>query len=310
VKAQSPSVADKIVVVPNAIDEVFLKETKRPRDEETKSRSEAKTARGGDEGKLREQGTAEAEPRRVAAATNGPKDQEPKGLRDQGTRAVRILYVGRIHPEKGLLLLANALRLLAARDQETKRPKDEEPEFAAADGDGVSPVGAGRGQTSDWECVLVGPVRESEGGGGDGFAEELKRELEGLPVRFEAPVYDPAALAKIYDQADVFVYPSAAVTGEAMPLAPLEAMARGLVPVVSDLKVFRAYLESDVNGVVFDNRGHEKEANLAIALGELVADPKKRERMGAAAWKTAEKFSTVVIADKYLQLFTKMISGR
>ena len=81
VKAQSPSVADKVVVVPNAIDEVFLKRSVE-----------------------REVGSME------------------KGA--DGARPVRILYVGRIHPEKGLGLLASALRLLAARDQKTKRPKD------------------------------------------------------------------------------------------------------------------------------------------------------------------------------------------
>jgi glycosyltransferase involved in cell wall biosynthesis len=39
----------------------------------------------------------------------------------QPKAVVRVLFVGRIHPEKGLGLLANALRLLAARDQKTKR---------------------------------------------------------------------------------------------------------------------------------------------------------------------------------------------
>jgi glycosyltransferase involved in cell wall biosynthesis len=247
-KEQTPSVADKVAVVPNAIDEEFLRETKRQRDKETKRLEEESRQRG----------------------------------------PVRILYVGRIHPEKGLGLLANALRLLAARDLETKRPKDEETE---------------------WECVLVGPVKQSEGGGGEAFAEELKRQTEGLPVRFEAPVYDPAALAKIYDLADVFVYPSVAESGEAMPLAPVEAMSRGVVPVVSDLAVFRDYLEPSVNGMVFDHRTPQAAENLAAVLRELIENPDRRERMEAAARQTAEKFSVAAIADKYLQLFEKVISG-
>jgi glycosyltransferase involved in cell wall biosynthesis len=249
IREQTPDVADKITVVPNCVDAAFLRETKRQRDKETKRLEEESRQRG----------------------------------------PVRILYVGRIHPEKGLGLLANALRLLAARkDAKTKSLKDQE---------------------SNWECVLVGPVKQSEGGGGEFFAEELKQQVKGLPVRFEAPVYDPAALAKIYDDADVFVYPSVAETGESFGIAPLEAMARGVVPVVSDLAVFREYLESGANGMVFDHRTPQAAANLAASLRELVEDPARRERMGAAARQTAERFSPAAIADKYLQLFEKVISG-
>jgi glycosyltransferase involved in cell wall biosynthesis len=244
-KEQTPSATDKVAVVPNAIDEVFLK------------RSEERGA--------------------------GSMEKEV-----DGARRVRILYVGRIHPEKGLGLLARALRLLAARDQKTKRPKDEE---------------------LGWECVFVGPVKQSEGGGGEKFAEELKTQLKGLPVRFEAPVYDPAALAKFYDEAGVFVYPSVAETGESFGIAPLEAMARGVVPVVSDLAVFRDYLEPGMNGMVFDHRTSQAAANLAAVLRELIENLDRRERMGAAARQTAEKFSPAAVADKYLQLFEKVISG-
>jgi glycosyltransferase involved in cell wall biosynthesis len=157
--------------------------------------------------------------------------------------------------------------------------------------------------------VFVGPVKQSEGGGGEKFAEELKTQLKGLPVRFEAPVYDPAALAKFYDEAGVFVYPSVAETGESFGIAPLEAMARGVVPVVSDLAVFRDYLEPGMNGMVFDHRTSQAAANLAAVLRELIENLDRRERMGAAARQTAEKFSPAAVADKYLQLFEKVISG-
>jgi glycosyltransferase involved in cell wall biosynthesis len=258
VKAQSPAVAGKVVVVPNAIDEEFLK-------------------------------------RRVE---HGAGSME-KGA--GGARPVRILYVGRIHPEKGLMLLANALRLLAARGEETKRPRAESSRQRE-----VQPRAD---QETDWECVLVGQVTQGEGGGGEAFAEELKLQVEGLPVRFEAPVYDPAALAKIYDQADVFVYPSVAETGESFGIAPLEAMARGVVPVVSDLAVFREYLEPGVNGMVFDHSSGEAAENLGVVMRALIGDADRRKQMAVAARKTAGGFSTEVIAERYLKLFAETLQS-
>ncbi len=363
VKAQTPSAADRVAVVPNAIDYAFLKETqsrgdrrrgtkdgetKRPRDEKTKRLKDQGSKGQPEVGDRRsEPRLGELAPRQTGDRLHGNQlilddgtmGQEPEagrpemgrrgdqtgdrgqetgvggppthgvttagqayGMRHtaEGRRVVRILYVGRIHPEKGLGLLAQALKSMeyGAGSMEQRE----------GTGDRGQATGSRR-QETDWECVLVGPVKESEGGGGEAFAEELKRQVEGLPVRFEAPVYDPAALAKIYDEADVFVYPSVAETGESFGIAPLEAMARGVVPVVSDLAVFREYLEPGVHGLVFDHRSDRAAENLAASLRELLGDAEGRERMGAAARQTAERFSSTAIADKYLQLFEKVVSG-
>jgi glycosyltransferase involved in cell wall biosynthesis len=225
---------------------------------------------------------------------------------------VRILYVGRIHPEKGLGLLAQALRLLADRDQgpkdeETKGPQMcESPKVASPRSEGEETERLS-GERTDWECVLVGPVAQGEGGGGEAFAAELKRQLEGLPVRFEAPVYDPVVLAKIYDEADVFVYPSVAETGESFGIAPLEAMARGVAPVVSDLAVFRDYIEQGSNGLAFNHRAPDAGRLLADALAELLRDKGRRKQMGIHARATAERFSPAAVADSYLSLFERCV---
>lgn len=292
VKAQTPAAADRVAVVPNAIDEGFLKRSVERGAGSMESTEgvcpEAVSPSLGSVGRC------------FSRAGRDSREEAQDAQEADGGRPVRILYVGRIHPEKGLGLLAQALKSM---EQGAWSKEQRE-----GTGDRGQATGSRR-QETDWECVLVGPVKESEGGGGEAFAEELKRQVEGLPVRFEAPVYDPAALARIYDEADVFVYPSVAETGEAMPLAPVEAMARGVVPVVSGLAVFRDYLEPGVNGMVFDHRSDHAAENLAAALRELLGDPDGRERMGAAARQTAERFSTAAIADKYLQLFEKVISG-
>lgn len=294
VKAQSPSVADKIAVVPNAIDEVFLRETKRPRDKKTNRQPSLRD--GLQSNQLinnQEAQFAEADGDSASPAEAG--GGQTQGLQDHGTTGqttgdagapVRILYVGRIHPEKGLRLLAKALRALASAAKKTKSPRDQE---------------------MDWECVLVGPVNQSEGGGGEAFAKELQRLSEGLPVKFLPPVFDPVALARIYDEADLFVYPSVAESGESFGLAPLEAMARGVVPVVSDLAVFRDYLEPGANGMVFDHRTADADKRLAEAIAELSNNRQRREQMGSSAHQTAERFSLRDVADRYLSIFERCV---
>ncbi|MFZ4483472.1 MAG: glycosyltransferase family 4 protein [Chthoniobacterales bacterium] len=193
------------------------------------------------------------------------------------TSKVRVLFVGRLHPEKGLRLLADGLRELARRG------------------------------AADWECVLIGPWAEAAGGGGAGFREEIQRRLQGLPVRFEEPVYDPAQLVASYDAADIFIYPSQAELGESFGIAPLEAMARGTVTVVSDLDVFRDYLQPGVNGELFDHRSAEAAGTLARTLRGLIDSPQRRAGLAVAGRSTAEKFSPSAVAEIYISLFRQLL---
>ena len=98
-----------------------------------------------------------------------------------------------------------------------------------------------------------------------------------------------------------------AETGESFGIAPLEAMARGVVPIVSDLAAFREYLQPGVNGMVFDHRSTDPAASLASVLGDLVGNARNRKQLGVQARATAECFSTGAIADKYLQLFARLL---
>ncbi len=191
----------------------------------------------------------------------------------------RLLFVGRLHPEKGLGLLVTALRSL------------------------------NESCPGEWRASLVGPWQESEGGGGAAYLADLRRSLSGLPVQIEPPVFQPSALARVYDSSDIFVYPSVAETGEAMPLAPLEAMARGVVPVVSDLGAFSQYLENGRNGVVFNHRGHDAGERLASALQTLIKDAGLRGGLAAAGRRTAEGFSPAAIAVQYLDVFQRLVGA-
>lgn len=199
--------------------------------------------------------------------------------RDDGRpRGKRILFTGRIHPEKGLEILARAYRRLRAADP------------------GVS-------------LRLVGPVEIARGGGGEAFATRL-RELAGdAPLEFGGNIADPARLADELRAADAYCYPSVAFHGEASPVAPLEAMACGTVPVTSDLPQFREYLIDGVTGLMFARASAEPDAALAAALRRVLDDAALRGRLADAGVAKAREFSVDAIAGRHLADFASIARG-
>src|ERR1700731_4198680 len=106
-------------------------------------------------------------------------------------RSKSILYVGRIHPEKGVNLLIEAFAKLVAS--------------------GIS----------DWKLRLVGPWQFEYGGGGEQYLQELRNKTSHFEkyIDWVGPVFDPAKLSSYYQDSNFFVYPSIAGRGEASPLA-------------------------------------------------------------------------------------------
>jgi len=191
--------------------------------------------------------------------------------------SITIGSLGRIHPEKGVHLLLRA--------------------FAKVCGNKM-PV----------RLKIAGPWEKRDGGGGERYWEEIRRLAEGLPVEILGPLRNDE-IADFYNSLDVYCLPSLADFGEAMPLAPLEAMACGAVPIVSDIAAFREYIDPDRNGVVFDHRAENAPDLLAAAMEQVALDPTRRSAMALAARETSTRFSPPAIADKYLQLFEKVVSG-
>ena len=189
-----------------------------------------------------------------------------------------FLYAGRIHPEKGLLLLIRAFRRV----------------FQAG---------------GDVRLTIGGPASVQEGGGGAGYLAMLKQEASGLPVKFSEPVYEKSELARIYQQAHVFCYPSLADEGESFGVAPLEAMATGLPTVVSSLDCFRDFVEPGKTGFCFDHTAEDAEKQLYRQLRALAVDPDLAARIGRMAARRAEAYSTETIAEKYLQDFEEILEN-
>jgi glycosyltransferase involved in cell wall biosynthesis len=203
----------------------------------------------------------------------GPGDPPPLSGREK-----IILYVGRLHPEKGIGLLIKA--------------------FAA--------IGAGRLQ--DWRLVIVGPTEAKHGGGGASYLEELKAtsaEASGR-VEFRGPIFDPVDLDKEYRAARLFVYPSLAERGESFGVAPLEAMAHGCPVLVSALACFRDFIEDGVTGFVFDHRQPDPVKSLSGKLEEILEDDGLQARVGEAGWRKSAEYALPRVADQFLDDFAKL----
>jgi glycosyltransferase involved in cell wall biosynthesis len=189
-----------------------------------------------------------------------------------------LLFVGRVHPEKGLDLLVEGFRLL-------------DPMLAHG-----------------WKVHIVGPWSTAEGGGGDAYVGTLRRLAEGLPVEFFGSVHDPAALAAHYDSASIFVYPSVAAKGESFGLAPLEAMAHGGVPVVSKLECFQDFIQDGVNGVTFDHEASNAPGELANVLARLMDDPSLLARLARQAAQVNQSHAPAKMADLFLEDFAAILA--
>jgi len=198
----------------------------------------------------------------------------------QAERARMILYVGRVHPEKGIELFLRALSYLPA-------------EMLAA-----------------WKVKIVGPHETHLGGGGENFLRAMQTlgERSGARVDWPGQIFDPEKLAEEYRNSLVFVYPSVAETGEAFGVAPIEAMAYGCAPFVSNLACFRDFIADGVTGFVFDQRAVEPEKNLAKRLADLLGlSPEQIMRIGAQARAKVAQFDVEPVAQRYFEDFASLL---
>lgn len=189
-----------------------------------------------------------------------------------------LLYTGRVHPEKGIHVLVDAFSMISK----------EFPKL---------------------RLRIVGPTEVRDGGGDPSYVRGLKEKSAGLPIEFVPPIYGRVALAAELQAAHYYCYPSLADRGESSPVAPLEAMATGLAPIVSDLRCFRDYIEPGSNGLTFDYRGADAAYNLSKALREMATDVQHAEVMGQRAAVRAGQLSLSHVADMYLADFVSLLSN-
>ena len=190
-----------------------------------------------------------------------------------------VLYLGRVHPEKGLDLLMRAFGDFIATMPETP-----------------------------WRLKIVGPVAAKMGGGGD----EYKAKLDAIGVGFRDRVdwlgyVSDDELNAVCQRAAAFVYPSLAEKGESFGLAPLEAMSQGCPAIVSDLACFRDFLEDGRTGLVFDHRAADAPAALSAQLRRLAGDSALHHALTHAGYAKAWEFTRERVARMYLEDFELLL---
>ena len=189
-----------------------------------------------------------------------------------------ILYAGRIHHEKGIMLLIEAFLSI---------PKEKR---------------------SGWYLHILGPWKSQEGGAGEDYFMSLQESDKSNPnIKFLEPKFDQFELVKAFDQASIFVYPSLAEQGETFGLSALEAMSRGCVTLVSSLSCFKDFVKDGENGYIFNHRVDSPERSLSDILLKLIENIESHLPVREAARKTALNYSVEKISQKFLEDFQQIL---
>jgi N-acetyl-alpha-D-glucosaminyl L-malate synthase BshA len=111
-------------------------------------------------------------------------------------------------------------------------------------------------------------------------------------------------LAEILPVADVLLLPS---LHESFGLVALEAMACGVVPVVTDRGGARDFIEDGINGFL---RDPDDIAGMADAVLGILQDPAAREQMAEDAQRDASgDFGVSCVLKQYLDLYDRILGG-
>ena len=197
---------------------------------------------------------------------------------DWTVKGDEVIYVGRIHPAKGVEMLLRA--------------------FVRAKKNGW--IGA------NWRLTFVGPSDEAKGGGGTDWWRRVMEANADEQVRWVGPIYDEEKLNEFYRRSRIIAYPTLDEKGEAMPIAPLEGMAWGCVPIVSALACFRDYVIPGENGVVFDHRVEDPVDTLGRAFA--IASRGEGSSMARRATAVRETHGLASIAAQFVDDFRTLIN--
>lgn len=201
-----------------------------------------------------------------------------RSLPDLSEREKNVLFVGRVHPEKGVHVLVEA--------------------FASG----------AQSAFADWTLTIVGPTETRLGGGGETYLSSLERAVEKAKgkINFAGPIFDPIKLADAYRHARLFVYPSLSERGESFGLAPLEAMTQGCAALVSDLACFGDFIRDGDTGFVFDHRAPSAADSLREKMKTGIADEALLRRVAETGHRKSAEYTPERVAEIFLADFKQL----
>lgn len=190
------------------------------------------------------------------------------------SRQKQILFLGRIHPEKGISELLNAWGGLSLKERD------------------------------GWILRIRGPWKKEQGGAGREYLESLfkMKDTSNDSIEIMEPVFDSSEIIKELSQASVFVYPSLAERGETFGLAILEAMSLGCVPLTSSLDCFDIFNIKE-NGFSFDHTSGDQYSTIKNILKDVISSKAELPRLSKLAQEHAKIFELPRISKRFLKDF-------
>lgn len=140
-------------------------------------------------------------------------------------------------------------------------------------------------------------------GKGSGETDMILERINALGIRKSVlPLGVVDSIYEYYCMADVFVLPSYL---EGLPMALLEAMSCGLVPIVSRVGGNRELINNGKNGFLVEPRNVD---DLVQKMMWCISNKDKLEFFGAKAVETVKtQFSLEKVAEEYLEVYEKAI---
>jgi len=211
-----------------------------------------------------------------------PLDWKVDSMYNFSVRPQRILYLGRIHPEKGVYELIRSFKSIPSNERK------------------------------GWRLTIRGPWRTEQGGGGKNYIQKLKGIIKGYnsEIKIIDPTFSSLELKKDLENTRLFAYPSLAEKGETFGLSVLEAMSCGCVPIVSSLECFRDFVKPQKNGYVFDHRCQDIEQNLSAVLKNAILSATENQVFSALCSQKAKEYEIARLSKKYLQDFARLLADK
>ena len=214
--------------------------------------------------------------RRFAARSDRTQTRRTWGLPQD---SFLVLTVGRHHPKKGYTDIPQIARVLKAK-----------------------------GASFFWLVVGANTDRLDSLIAQTGVSDVVRTEREIRPQRSlqdnQEPVIPGDSLVRLYQCADVFVFPSRL---EGFPRVLIEAMAAGLPVVTTDAPGCKDVVEHGKTGLVAIPGDVDQ---TAAQINQLIVDHKLRRRLISNGRRHAQTYDWDIVVDKYEELYRSLLAYR